>query len=74
MNHTVKSGDSLYKIAKNHNITVEDILKLNHIPNPDLIYPGQEIVIPEPKEKAKTASTEIKHNNDDDGPISFITN
>lgn len=73
MNYTVKSGDSLYKIAKNHNITVEDILKLNHIPNPDLIYPGQEIMLSESKEKTKTASTEIKHNNDD-GPISFITN
>lgn len=74
MNYIVKSRDSLYKIAKNHNIAVEDILESNHIPNPDLIYPGQEIIILEHKGKAKTASTKIKHNKDDDGPISFITN
>lgn len=72
MIYTVKSGDSLYKIAKNHNITVEDILKLNIIPNPNLIYPGQEIVIS--KEQTKTASTEIKHKDDDDAPMTFITN
>jgi LysM repeat protein len=72
MIYTVKSGDSLYKIAKNLNITVEDILKLNYIPNPDLIYPGQEIVIS--KEKAKLVRTEIKHKDNDDGPISIITN
>lgn len=72
MIYTVKSGDSLYKIAKNHNITVEDILKLNFIPNPNLIYPGQEIVIS--KEQAKTAVKETKHTDDDDGPMSFITN
>lgn len=72
MIYTVKSGDSLYKIAKNYNITVEDILKLNYIKNPDLIYPGQEIVIS--KEKTKTTGTEIKHKDDDDRPISIITN
>ncbi|HNZ82193.1 MAG TPA: LysM domain-containing protein [Sedimentibacter sp.] len=72
MIYTVKSGDSLYKIAKNHNITIEDILKSNYIANPDLIYPGQEIIIS--KEKTKTAGVEIKPKDEDDGPITIITN
>lgn len=38
--------DTLYKIARNYNSTISNILKFNTIPNPDLIYVGQKIVIP----------------------------
>lgn len=44
--YTVKPGDVLYTIARNYNSTVENVLKFNYIPNPNLIYPGQEIIIP----------------------------
>jgi LysM repeat protein len=44
--YTVVPGDTLYTISHNYNSTVENVLKFNKIPNPNLIYPGQRIVIP----------------------------
>ena len=47
--YTVKAGDNLWKIAgefMNDNYKYPDIAKHNNISNPDLIYPGQKIVIP----------------------------
>src|SRR3954471_14564782 len=45
--HTVKSGESLGAIAKQHNVTVADILAANpDITNPNLIRLGQVIQIP----------------------------
>ena len=43
----VNKGDNLSKIARNNNTTVNDILKINtNINNPNLIYVGQEIIVP----------------------------
>lgn len=44
--YTVVPGDNLYKISHNYNSTVENVLKFNNIPNPNLIHLGQKIVIP----------------------------
>lgn len=44
--YTVKSGDNLWNIAKKHGTTVQSILEINIIKNPNLIYPGQKIRIP----------------------------
>jgi len=44
--YTVVPGDNLYTISHNYNTTVENVLKFNNIPNPNLIYSGQKIVIP----------------------------
>ncbi len=43
--YVVKKGDTLWKLAKRFNSTVEDIAEINNIENPDLIYPGQKFVI-----------------------------
>ncbi|MCI8342667.1 MAG: DUF3794 domain-containing protein [Firmicutes bacterium] len=43
--YVVQSGDSLWKIAKKFNTTVENILMVNDIENPDKIFPGQKILI-----------------------------
>ena len=43
--YVVQKGDSLWSIAKKYNTTVNDILQVNDIENPDLIYPGQKILI-----------------------------
>lgn len=45
--YEVKSGEALSVIAKNHGVTLNDILKANpQIKHPDQIYAGQQIEIP----------------------------
>jgi uncharacterized YkwD family protein/spore coat assembly protein SafA len=47
--YTVKSGDSIWKIAVKHQTGISEILAKNpQIKNPSLIYPGQKITIPAP--------------------------
>lgn len=43
--YMVQKGDSLWKIAKRYRTTVADIAAVNDIENPDLIYPGQKLLI-----------------------------
>ncbi|MGI6677794.1 MAG: LysM peptidoglycan-binding domain-containing protein [Dehalobacterium sp.] len=45
--YTVQSGDTLTKIAQSYGITMRSILDLNNIPNPDLIFPGTKLLLPE---------------------------
>src|SRR5690625_1177743 len=44
--YTVKKGDTLTKIAKKFGTTVDELVRLNNISNPNLIHPGQKIIIP----------------------------
>ena len=45
--YTVKKGDTLSKIAKAHKVTLKKLITANpQIKNPNLIYPGQKIIIP----------------------------
>ena len=44
--YTVKSGDTLYGIARKYNTTVDEIMKLNYFKN-TILQPGQVIRIPE---------------------------
>lgn len=44
--YVVKSGDTLYKIAKTYNSTIADIVKANELPEPDKLVIGQALVIP----------------------------
>ncbi len=43
--YTVVPGDNLYTNSHNYNSTVENVLKLNNILNPNLIYSGQQPVV-----------------------------
>lgn len=43
--YTVQAGDNLTKIAARFNTTVDNLVKLNSIPNKDLIYIGQKLRI-----------------------------
>lgn len=50
----VKSGDNLTKIAKKHKSSVKRIFYANKkVKNPDVIYPGQKLRIPNKQEKLK---------------------
>ena len=43
--YTVKKGDTLSQIAREFQTTVSTIVSLNNIPNPNLIYPGQKLIL-----------------------------
>ncbi len=44
--YVVQPKDTLWKIAKRYYTTVEDIVKINDITNPDLIVSGMKLIIP----------------------------
>lgn len=44
--YTVKDGDTLSEIALRYHTTVAELVRLNHIANPDLIYTGQVLKLP----------------------------
>ncbi len=43
--YIVQSGDTLWKIAKRYGVTVDTLVAANDIKNPDLILPGQKLII-----------------------------
>jgi LysM repeat protein len=45
--YVIKSGDSLALIAKRFNVSVKDIVSMNHIANPGKIKPGQKLLLPD---------------------------
>ncbi|MFC3932480.1 aggregation-promoting factor [Streptococcus dentapri] len=66
--YTIKSGDTLSEIAASYNTTVESLVKLNNITNPDFILSGQTLEIdgiatqeqaqPAPQAEAPSANSE----------------
>ena len=43
--YTVERGNTLFQISRAYNVTVESLVELNNISNPNLIYPGEKIKI-----------------------------
>lgn len=41
--YTIKSGDTLWRIAQNNHISLDELLSLNNLNASDIIYPGQVI-------------------------------
>jgi LysM repeat protein len=48
--HTVKSGETLSKIAKDNDTSLDAIAKTNHLSDPDDIKVGQKLELPRPKQ------------------------
>jgi murein DD-endopeptidase MepM/ murein hydrolase activator NlpD len=47
--YQIQRGDNLFRIAKNHNISLPDMLQWNGFANADVaIYPGQRLVVKDP--------------------------
>ena len=46
--HTVVHGETLYRIARNYETSIQAIADINGLANPRLIYPGQVLCIPDP--------------------------
>ena len=51
----VKAGDSLFNIARWYGVTVEEIVEANQLLNPNAIYVGQALVIPDGSDEAASA-------------------
>lgn len=48
LSHTVKSGDTMWKLAVKYQVGTSEIIQANpQVSNPNLIYPGQVLTIPE---------------------------
>ena len=43
--YIVRPGDTLTSIARVYGLTLAHLLSMNQIPNPNLIFPGQEIFV-----------------------------
>lgn len=56
--YTVQPGDTLWSIARRYQTTIQSLVNLNHIPDPNLIYPGQVLLIP--SDAALEASYQVK--------------
>jgi len=45
--YTIQPGDTLSSIARLYQVSVESIVELNNIQNPNLVYPGKKLLLPE---------------------------
>lgn len=43
--YVVKKGDTLWEISRRYNVTINQLVEINNIKNPNLIYPGQTLII-----------------------------
>ena len=55
--YTVQSGDTLSGIASSYGTTYRYLAEINGIENPDLIYPGQPLIIPKGGSKIYTVKS-----------------
>jgi LysM repeat protein len=55
--YTVVRGDTLFKIAARNNTTVAELVRLNNLANPNLIFVGQVLTLPRPGSGTATGST-----------------
>ena len=46
--YVVRPGDSLWSISHSYNISVAKLLGANQVQNPDVIFPGQHLMVPDP--------------------------
>lgn len=56
--YTVKKGDTLSEIARDYGTTVAAIVAANNIKNANLIYPGEEFIIPNEEKTTTTKKTD----------------
>lgn len=62
--YKVKSGDVLWKIARQYGMSYQDLADYNDLKNPHLIYAGQELKIPTAEELAAKKGGESTTDND----------
>ena len=60
LSHTVAKGDTMWKLAVKYQVGTSEIIQANpQVTNPDLIYPGQLLTIPEPDASVAAFEKEV---------------
>ena len=60
LTHTVAKGDTMWKLAVRYQIVTSEIIGANpQISNPNLIYPGQVLTIPQPDSSVTAFESEV---------------
>ena len=60
VSHTVVRGDTMWKLAVKYQVGTSEIIKANpQISNPDLIYPGQLLYIPQLDQSVSSYESEV---------------
>ena len=59
--HTVRSGETLFRIAQQYGVSMSDLAAANRIININHIYAGQVLVIPDGTESAETVTASTTH-------------
>jgi len=60
LSHTVVKGDTMWKLAVKYEVGTSEIIKANpQISNPDLIYPGQSLAIPQADSTVSAYEAEV---------------
>ena len=57
--YTVQKGDTLYKIAKNFNVTVAQLVRVNNLSDKNRLSIGMELVIPNESDNSSINKTDI---------------
>ncbi len=70
--YTVQEGDTLFAIALNYGVTLEAIAAANQLANPELIHPGQVLVIPGGPLPPRAAAALIRPGAGTAGPGSYV--
>ena len=60
LTHTVVKGDTMWKLAVKYQVGTSEIIDANpQISNPNLIYPGQVLTIPQPDSSVRSFEQEV---------------
>ncbi|MBU3851170.1 MAG: LysM peptidoglycan-binding domain-containing protein [Candidatus Paralactobacillus gallistercoris] len=62
--YTVKAGDTVSGIAQSYHVSVDQIARLSHLQNKNLIYVGQVLTIKEGKASQNNTQNQTPQNND----------
>ena len=59
--HTIAAGETLWSISRLYEVTMDDLLRWNELPDPDAISIGQNIQVKAPIEEASAGKKIISH-------------
>lgn len=60
LSHTVAKGDTMWKLAVKYQVGTSEIIQANpQVSDPDLIYPGQVLIIPQLDNKVSSFESEV---------------